>query len=297
MSAPISQTKANHPEIFQRMSAAMAALQNVEKDKEHAVTHKRYASSEAIMEAVHAALTANGIVLEVETVNAEYGVDGKNMWATVELEVRFYAPDGSMMRSRWRDHATSSGSDRAMSIAHTYAFKYVLAKTFCIPVEEGAQGQRQQQQYRSNYQQPRPAPEPVAKAEVSLSGAARNAVAGAQKAAQGQEADRRKATLQRIEKLRGWRSVVENAPAEPLEIDPSVTLDDLNKLGAIEAQNTLSVLSNGLIAIQDQLASLGVKIPATEQIDFKRLTTKDCDKLWEIINLSINRLDDAVAAT
>jgi len=128
-------TTVTHPNVYERMLAVMASVTGVLKDKAapQAIGGYRFASHDAVVGALRAAIVENGLVI-VPSIH-EHGQDGNRTWMLVEVRVvNAQCPEDSaaVYTLGFGVDSQDKGPGKAMS----YATKMALLKMFCLPTGE-----------------------------------------------------------------------------------------------------------------------------------------------------------------
>lgn len=115
----------------------MADVQAIGKDSRNQQQNFNFRGIDAVMNAVGPAFRAHGVVC----VPIEAGYDAEHYETskktqmrgiTVRIKWRFYGPDGSYIDAESLGEAADAG-DKAISKAHSVAYRTVLLQALCIP--------------------------------------------------------------------------------------------------------------------------------------------------------------------
>lgn len=127
-------------QIYAAISAAMADIGAISKDKYSKEIGYKFRGIDDVMNALKPVLTKNKIftvpqVLE-QTREERVTVKGvKLRYSLLKIAFRFYATDGSFVEAVTLGEGMDSG-DKASNKAMAIAYKYALFQVFCIPTEE-----------------------------------------------------------------------------------------------------------------------------------------------------------------
>lgn len=132
----------NHqiPLIYAAMGSVQSAISAVSKDDVNEHQRYKFRGIDALVNGVHAALTANGVVILpsylVHSIEERPSKNG-NVQTVVRLEgsFAFVAADGSSVVSGPFLGEAHDTSDKAANKAMTAALKYCLIQTFTIPTQ------------------------------------------------------------------------------------------------------------------------------------------------------------------
>jgi len=120
--------------LVQKLSEVMAEVGYVQKDAVNEFHHYRYASAEAVLKRVNAALSERGIVVssQAELVRQDIlkSEKGDKILAVVKLAVDF--TDGTETVHAEGLGSGLDGGDKAVMKANTAAIKYLVANAFLI---------------------------------------------------------------------------------------------------------------------------------------------------------------------
>lgn len=127
-------------EIFEAIAKTMEEVGAVGKDSRNDQQKYKYRGIDAVMNALHPAMTKNGIfcsptVLEQIREERQSAKGGLLIYSIVKVKYTFYAKDGSSVESTVIGEGMDSG-DKATNKAMSAAFKYACFQVFCIPTEE-----------------------------------------------------------------------------------------------------------------------------------------------------------------
>jgi len=128
------------PTVIEALSAVMADVQAVRKGDRNQQQGFNFRGIDAVMNAVGPALRAHGVVvvplaedLTSETYSTSKGTQMRNV--TLRIRWRFYGPAGDHIEAVSVGEAADSG-DKAVSKAHSVAYRTVLLQALCIPTDE-----------------------------------------------------------------------------------------------------------------------------------------------------------------
>ena len=113
-----------------KLAEVMAEVGYVKKDATNDFHHYRYASAEAVLKKVNAALSARGIAVATQAELLQYEQFGKGVHAVVRLSLSF--TDGDEQLTVQGLGEGSDTGDKAVMKADTAALKYALANAFMI---------------------------------------------------------------------------------------------------------------------------------------------------------------------
>jgi hypothetical protein len=139
MSAKV-ETAAPAPLIYAKISAVMASLSAISKDRQNDQQRYKFRGIDDAMNALHGPLSTNGVFYAAavrDVRQREYATKSGTAMLHVMLTVAytFYAADGSSVTFEAVGEASDSG-DKAAGKAQAYALKVALLQLFCIPTEE-----------------------------------------------------------------------------------------------------------------------------------------------------------------
>lgn len=127
-------------DIYAALSAVMGDVQSVSKDSRNQQQQFNFRGIDAVMNAVGPALRKHGVLvvplaeeIQAESYESRGGTAMRNV--TVKIRWRFYGPDGSNIDAVSYGEAADSG-DKAVSKAHSVAYRTVLLQALCIPTDE-----------------------------------------------------------------------------------------------------------------------------------------------------------------
>lgn len=127
-------------QIYAAISAAMADIGAISKDKYSKEIGYKFRGIDDVMNALKPVLTKNKIftvpqVLE-QTREERVTVKGvKLRYSLLRIAFRFYTTDGSFVEAVTLGEGMDSG-DKASNKAMAIAYKYALFQVFCIPTDE-----------------------------------------------------------------------------------------------------------------------------------------------------------------
>tara|TARA_R110000868_G_scaffold121883_1_gene323322 strand:+ start:37 stop:639 length:603 start_codon:yes stop_codon:yes gene_type:complete len=119
--------------IYQRIVAVMSEVSYVQKDDKKVAGQYRFVSHDSVAQAIHPQLAKHGIVI-VPTVKSMVQ-DGNR--TTMCLSVSFVnadQPDDRFTVESW-GYGIDTG-DKGPGKCYSYAYKYILLKTFCLETGE-----------------------------------------------------------------------------------------------------------------------------------------------------------------
>lgn len=127
-------------DIFTALSAVMGAVQGVAKSSRNQQQGFNFRGIDAVMNAVGPALREHGVIvvplaeeMQHESYETKGGTAMRNV--TIRIRWRFYGPDGSSIEAVSFGEAADSG-DKAVSKAHSVAYRTVLLQALCIPTDD-----------------------------------------------------------------------------------------------------------------------------------------------------------------
>ena len=126
--------------IYESITAAMAEIGAVGKDKKNQQQGFMYRGIDAVMNAINPALVRNKIFVTPEILeqNREERTNKNGttlIYSICKIKYTFYAEDGSSVSAVVIGEGMDSG-DKATNKAMSIAFKYACFQVFCIPTEE-----------------------------------------------------------------------------------------------------------------------------------------------------------------
>jgi hypothetical protein len=127
-------------QIYAAISAAMADISAIGKDKYNQQQGFKFRGIDDVMNALKPILTKNKIftvpqVLEQTREIKVTAKGGELRYSLLKIAFRFYATDGSFIEAVTLGEGMDSG-DKASNKAMAIAYKYALFQVFCIPTEE-----------------------------------------------------------------------------------------------------------------------------------------------------------------
>lgn len=127
-------------QIYAAISAAMADISAIAKDKYNQQQDFKFRGIDDVMNALKPILTKNKIftvpqVLEQTREIKVTAKGGELRYSLLKIAFRFYATDGSFIEAVTLGEGMDSG-DKASNKAMAIAYKYALFQVFCIPTEE-----------------------------------------------------------------------------------------------------------------------------------------------------------------
>lgn len=126
--------------IYESITAAMAEIGAVGKDKKNQQQGFMYRGIDAVMNAINPALVRNKIFVTPEILeqNREERTNKNSttlIYSICKIKYTFYAEDGSSVSAVVIGEGMDTG-DKATNKAMSIAFKYACFQVFCIPTEE-----------------------------------------------------------------------------------------------------------------------------------------------------------------
>lgn len=128
------------PTVVEAISRVMGDVQAIRKADRNEQQRFLFRGIDAVMNAVGPALRAHGVVvvplaeeLTSETYQTAKGTAMRN--ATIRIRWRFHGPAGDWIEAVSIGEAADSG-DKAVSKAHSVAYRTVLLQALCIPTDE-----------------------------------------------------------------------------------------------------------------------------------------------------------------
>lgn len=127
-------------QIYAAISAAMADISAIGKDKYNQQQGFKFRGIDDVMNALKPILTKNKIftvpqVLEQMRESKVTTKGGELRYSLLKIAFRFYTTDGSFVEAVTLGEGMDSG-DKASNKAMAIAYKYALFQVFCIPTEE-----------------------------------------------------------------------------------------------------------------------------------------------------------------
>lgn len=127
-------------QIYAAISAAMADISAIAKDKYNQKQGFKFRGIDDVMNALKPILTKNKIftvpqVLEQARESKTTTNGGELRYSLLKIAFRFYTTDGSFVEAVTLGEGMDSG-DKASNKAMAIAYKYALFQVFCIPTEE-----------------------------------------------------------------------------------------------------------------------------------------------------------------
>lgn len=127
-------------QIYAAISAAMADISAIAKDKYNKQQDFKFRGIDDVMNALKPILTKNKIftvpqVLEQTRESKVTTKGGELRYSLLKIAFRFYTTDGSFVEAVTLGEGMDSG-DKASNKAMAIAYKYALFQVFCIPTEE-----------------------------------------------------------------------------------------------------------------------------------------------------------------
>lgn len=166
-------------DIFAALSAVMGDVQGIGKKSRNQDQNFNFRGIDAVMNAVGPSLREHGVIIVplAEEMNSESyetrkGTAMRNV--TIRIRWRFYGPDGSSIEAVSFGEAADSG-DKAVSKAHSVAYRTVLLQALCIPTDEPDPDSSTHERAAAKAPEPPRAPTvPEARARVAAIGKAKN---------------------------------------------------------------------------------------------------------------------------
>ena len=126
--------------IYEAISAVMADVGAVGKDKVNQLQKYNFRGIDDVMNALNPAMVKHKVfvapeVLEEKREERTTGKGGLLIYSILKVKFTFYTVDGSSVEATVIGEAMDSG-DKSMNKAMSAAFKYACFQTFCIPTEE-----------------------------------------------------------------------------------------------------------------------------------------------------------------
>jgi hypothetical protein len=128
------------PHIYGAMSAVMADLDAIGKDKKNEAQGFKYRGIDQVYNALHPILVKHSVFMTAQIVgkSREERTNAKGTvlaFTCLTMRYRFTTTDGSFVETEAEGEGMDSGdksSNKAMAVAH----KYALLQAFCIPTED-----------------------------------------------------------------------------------------------------------------------------------------------------------------
>lgn len=126
--------------IYTAINKVMEEVGAVAKSSTSDKYKYKYRGIDAVMNALHPAMTKNGVfcvpeLIEQTREERETSNGGTLIYSICKVKYTYYAPDGSNVVSVVIGEGMDSG-DKATNKAMSAAFKYACFQIFCIPTEE-----------------------------------------------------------------------------------------------------------------------------------------------------------------
>ena len=126
----------NCPLIYTQMPLVMSQIGAVGKGGWNEYDKYKFRSAEDVFNFLQRPLYENGVSLEIEVLERHETTEttqkgGNQFHVRLKVEYRFFAKDGSTMKSVVWGEGTDR-SDKATNKALTAAFKYMAIQKFCI---------------------------------------------------------------------------------------------------------------------------------------------------------------------
>ena len=128
------------PKIYAAMSAAMADIGAVGKEKRNQQQGFMYRGIDDVMNALYPVLSAHGLFLAPEVMEhtreeRKTAKGGNLIYSIMKVRYTVYAEDGSSVSATVIGEGMDS-ADKSSNKAMAVAMKYALFQLFCIPTEE-----------------------------------------------------------------------------------------------------------------------------------------------------------------
>jgi len=130
--------------IHELLVKVMSEIKAIGKDKRNAAQGFNYRGSDDVCNNLQPIFAQYGIFCTPELVSQESQFvetrnGGKMEYSKITLKITYYAADGSNVSCIVPGAGTDSG-DKAIGKAMTYAHRYALTQTFCIPTKDITDG-------------------------------------------------------------------------------------------------------------------------------------------------------------
>lgn len=136
----------NNPLIYQKLTAVMAEVESIGKNKKNASQGFTYRGIDDVYNALHGLFAKHQIFVTFEVLESkvdEISNNGKITFAThLKVKYTFFTIDGSSVTTTTFAHALDM-SDKGSGKALSYAYKYVLMQMFLIPTEDLADNDKE----------------------------------------------------------------------------------------------------------------------------------------------------------
>lgn len=131
---------ADHPTIYEALSAVMGEVQAVGKDGRNEQQNYMFRGVDAVVNAVGPALRSHGVIVVPELVAAEYRPYATKsgtqmMGCTVHVRYVFHGPKGDTITCSVMGESSDSG-DKATPKAFSVAYRTALLQALCIPTDD-----------------------------------------------------------------------------------------------------------------------------------------------------------------
>lgn len=141
------------PQIYARMSAVMADIGFIAKDRKNTVQNYAFRGIDDVFAALQPCLIKHGVffvpeVIQNDQVERPTKSGGTLIYTTLRVAYTFYAPDGSSVAAVVVGEAMDSG-DKSSNKAMSAALKYAVLQIFCVPTEASED---------ADYHSPEPSP-------------------------------------------------------------------------------------------------------------------------------------------
>jgi len=134
------------PQIYALLAKVAGDLAPVGKEGRNAQQNYSFRAIDDFMNAAHPALVKHGVsivpeVLDRQQTERTTAKGSVSLHVVLRMAFHFVAPDGSEIRAVTEGEAADF-SDKATNKAMSAAFKYALMQTFCIPLKDMAEGDK-----------------------------------------------------------------------------------------------------------------------------------------------------------
>jgi len=157
--------------VVQALSAVMEDVQAISKNSRNTQQNFNFRGIDAVMNAVGPALRKHGVVvlpLGEEITSEAYETKTGTAMRNITLKVRFriYGPDGSSIDAVTYGEAADAG-DKAVTKAHSVAFRTCLLQALCIPTDEPDPDSQAHERQVQRVNEPDPNSVPVLRARIA----------------------------------------------------------------------------------------------------------------------------------
>jgi len=141
---PWAQQPIPYPMIYKKISAVMADIGYISKDRQNEAQKWKFRGIEDLYNATQPALIKNGVFCAPSTLKVEhelresYDANGHpkySTWVQMTVQHRFFAEDGSFIDVVTVGERMDT-SDKASNKCMSAAYKYALMELLCIPTKE-----------------------------------------------------------------------------------------------------------------------------------------------------------------